>query len=168
MSDPTQTQIEVLDHFSSGPARLEAALAGLPSDALDLSVAPGEWSIRQTVHHLADDGDVWCLALKKAIATPGAPMHLEGFPGNEVWAAQLRAHERPIDGALALITAHVRVMSDLLHDFPAAWDNAVSILDEQGRVAQQVTCGQMIGFLGEHMDNHIAVIQSIRKQHSKC
>jgi hypothetical protein len=165
MSQPIPSREDTLSRFAACPAKLSAALASLPPTALDLSVAPGEWSIRQTVHHLADDGDAWCMILKKAIATPGAPIRFEGFPGNEAWSAGLGNDRRSIDSALDLIDAHNRLMVELVTTIGDVWDRHVSILDENGHETQKVTVGEMIGFLGEHVDEHIAVIQAIRAQH---
>lgn len=165
MSQPNPSHDEVLARFTAGPAKLAAALAALPDTALDFSVAPGEWSVRQTVHHLADDGDAWCMILKKAIATPGAPIRFEGFPGNEVWAAGLGNDRRPIGTALALIDAHNRLMVELVTTLGDVWDRHIVVLNESGRETQKVTVGEMIGFLGEHVDEHLVVIHSIRQTH---
>ena len=165
MSQPTLSRDEVLARFTAGPAKLAAALASLPDTALDFSVALGEWSIRQTVHHLADDGDAWCFNLKKAIATPGAPIRFEGFPGNEAWAARLGNDRRPIGAALALIDAHNRLMVELVTTLGDVWDRHIVVLDENGRETMKVTAGEMIGFLGEHVDEHLTVIMAIRQKH---
>jgi hypothetical protein len=165
MTEPGLTREQIVTRFTSGPLLLSAALQGLPSAALDLSLAPGEWSIRQIVHHLADDGDAWCMALKKAIATPGALIRLEGFPGNDAWVAALHFDKRDLKAARALIDAHVQVMAQLVADFPAAWENAVTIVDGAGHVLQQVTVGEMIGFSGEHMTEHLETIEAIKHRH---
>ena len=165
MSQPNPWHDETLTRFTAGPAKLAVALAGLPETAHDFSLAWGEWSIRQTVHHLADDGDAWCFILKKAIATPGAPIRFEGFPGNEAWAAGLGNDRRQIDSALALIDAHNRLMVELVTTLGDVWDRHIVILDANGRETQKVTAGEMIGFLGEHVDEHVAVIQAIRQKH---
>src|SRR5689334_11889523 len=99
----TLSKQELIEGFTAGHAQLASVIQGLSESALDLSLAPGEWTIRQIVHHISDDGDVWCMALKKAIATPGAPIRFEGFPGNEAWATALDFHRRPIEPGLALI-----------------------------------------------------------------
>ena len=165
MTEQTLTREQTLARFATGATRLAARLQGLPAAALDLSLAPGEWSIRQIVHHVSDDGNVWCMALKKAIATPGALVRLEGFPGNDAWAKALRFDQRDIAPALAQIDASVRVMAQLVADFPTAWDNAVVIADGEGHELQKVTVGDMIGFLGAHMDEHLDTIEAIKSRH---
>ncbi|MCL5998476.1 MAG: DinB family protein [Chloroflexi bacterium] len=162
---PAPSRADLIAQFSAGADRLAALLRDLPASALDLSLGPGEWSIRQIVHHVADDGDVWCMALKKAIATPGAPIRFEGFPGNEAWADALAFHKRPIEPALALLDAHRRVMTHLATAFPEAWDCTITIIDPQGREIP-VSVGAMIGFLGKHLDEHAGVIEAIKRKHA--
>src|SRR5450759_3346400 len=132
MTQQTLSREQTIARFTSGPLRLAAALQGLPSAALDLFLGPEEWSIRQIVHHVSDDNDVWCMALKKAIATPGARIRFEGFPGNDAWAGALHFDRRDIGPALALIDAHVQVMAQLVADFPDTWNTAVVIADGEG------------------------------------
>lgn len=86
MPELSAEQREILGRFRYGAEHLEKAVAGLTEEQLDLSMGPGEWSIRQIVHHLADDGDVWAMNIKKAIAFPEAWVRFEGFPGNDAWA----------------------------------------------------------------------------------
>ena len=45
---------ELLSLYADGPAMLEAALVGLSESGLDRAKAPGEWTIRQIVHHVVD------------------------------------------------------------------------------------------------------------------
>ncbi|MBX6341716.1 MAG: VOC family protein, partial [Thermomicrobiaceae bacterium] len=45
---------EIVALYAEGPAALERALAGLDGADLDLARAPGAWTIRQIVHHVAD------------------------------------------------------------------------------------------------------------------
>ena len=152
--------------FALGADKLAAALQGLSEEQLDLCCAPGEWTIRQIVHHVADDGDAFALPLKKAIATPGAPIRFEGFPGNEPWADALAFDKRPIGPALALIAAHRQTIVQLLEYLPDAWERCVTILDSQGQEMQEISGGSIVGMLAEHMDEHIGTIGRIREKHS--
>jgi hypothetical protein len=165
MTERTLSREDLIEHFSTGSDRLNALLNDLPASALDLSMGPGEWTIRQIVHHLADDCDVWCMALKKAIATPGVPIRFEGFPGNEAWVDALAFDKRPVEPALSLLKAHRQMMTSLLTYFPETWEHCVAIHDDQGRKVQDVSVGLMTRFLGEHVDGHIAVIQAIKHKH---
>ena len=72
MSALTATQAETLALFTSGADDLEQAIQGLSETELDYAGTPDGWTIRQIVHHIADDGDAWSMNFKKALATPGA------------------------------------------------------------------------------------------------
>lgn len=161
----TTTYDEIVESFLASAERLEALVKALPDALLDCAEAPGEWTIRQIVHHVADDGDVWCMVLKKAIATPGARVRFEGFPGNEPWANALAFHQRPIAPALELLHAHRQVMAELSRSFSSAWDTSyIVIVDENGNAVQDVHMGQILPMLTGHLLEHIQTIQSICQQ----
>ncbi len=159
------TQQQTLMVFLSGPRRLEEEVSGLTEDELNFNLEPGSWSIRQIVHHVADDGDVWCMAFKKALATPGAPLRFEGFPGNEPWADGLSFDQRPILPALNLIRVHAEMMAELAAFYANSWGQCVGIVDESGKVVQEVSAGQILDMLGEHLQEHLLTIQKIKQTH---
>jgi hypothetical protein len=64
MPELTESQENTLALFTAGAERLEAVIQDLTEEALDSACAPGEWTIRQIVHHLADDCDVWSMCIK--------------------------------------------------------------------------------------------------------
>jgi len=165
MSELTVSQKEALALFTSGADRLEMAVTGLSEKELDYSIAPGEWTIRQIVHHVAGDGDAWSMPFQKAIATPGAYIRFEGFPGNEAWADALAFDKRPIQTAMTLIKSHRRLIAELAAHFSDAWEQYATIVDSQGKEVQRVSAGQIIHMLGEHLAEHIATIEAIKRQH---
>ncbi len=159
------TQKDILTRFTSSAERLEAAVQGLSDSQLDLSLAPGEWTIRIIVHHVAEDGDVWSMHIKRAIATPGAPIRFEGFPGNEAWAEGMAYAKRPIENDLKLIRAHHEYLAAILEYFSEAWDRCVTILDSQGKEVQKFSAGEMAPMLANHMLEHVQTIEAIRQKH---
>lgn len=165
MSTRPTTQKDALLLFASGAGRLEALVSGLTEAQLDLPAAPGEWTIRQIVHHVADDGDVWSMIIKKALATPGALVRFEGFPGNAAWADALHFAHWPIEPSLALIRAHRQYLTQLLAHFAEAWERTVTIADAEGRAVRSLSVGEMMHMLTEHMQEHVATIEAIRQQH---
>lgn len=159
----SQTQQELLDRFNTAANRFLALIEPLSENELDQREEPGGWSIRQIVHHVSDDGDVWAFQMKRALATPGAPLRLEGFPGNEAWAAALRFDERPIGPDLVLIHAHNRAMAALAAAFPDAWERAVTFPAQEGEQPGAVTVYDMLTFLTEHLQEHAATVKRILK-----
>jgi hypothetical protein len=165
MSELTASQKEALALFLSGADRLETTVRSLSEQELDLSSAPGECTIRRIVHHLADDGDVWSMPFKKALATPGAPIRFEGFPGNDAWTEALAFDKRPIQTAMTLIKTHRQLVAELAEYFSEAWEQYVIIVDPQGKELQKVSAEQIIRMTSEHLAEHVAAIEAIRRQH---
>ncbi len=163
MSELTASQREALAFFVSGADRLEAAVLGLSEKDLDSAATPGGWTIRQIVHHVADDGDAWSLSFKKDLATPGVPIRFEGFPGNDAWAEALAFDKRPIQAAVALIKAHRRHIQELAEYYPESWGRCVVIVDSQGQEIQGVSAEQIIRMISEHLLEHVTAIEAIKR-----
>jgi len=167
MTQQTSTAEDTLTQFILSADRLVQAVKDLSETELDLAHMTNGWTIRQVVHHVADDGDAWSMPLKKALATPGAPIRFEGFPGNEAWANALAFHKRPIQNSLALLKAHRQVMAELASYFVDVWDcRYVTIIDSAGKEVQKVTVGQIINMVTEHMLEHADMIETIKKENN--
>lgn len=152
---------EILSRFLSSAEKLQTLVRNLSERNLDLSRRPDTWTIREIVHHLADDCDVWSMCIKKAIATPGVLVRFEGFPGNEPWADALEFKRREIGTALALITAHRRYLAELLEHFSSAWDRSLRLANADGKVVREMSVREMVEMLADHMEGHIGKIQTI-------
>ena len=160
-----QSREEILSHLTSGVEQLETALQGLSEASLDLAEAPGEWTIRKIVHHLADDDDFWSMPLKKAIATPGAPIRLETFPGNKPREEALAFDNRRIAESLALIKTHRLAMAELTGFFIADWESCYIVLvDRPGKPDKVLTLEWVIGILSEHLNEHLMTIEDIKRK----
>jgi hypothetical protein len=166
MPERNTRQKEIIAQFLSSAERFTEAVRGLPEAALDCSTGPGEWGIRQIVHHVADDADAWCFGFKKALANPGAPLRFEGFPGNERWFAALAFDRRPVHAGLALIEAHRQLMAELAEWAPLDWeDSFLEVFDDQGNSMGKWSAGQILEMLTGHTLEHLQTIQTIRQRH---
>jgi hypothetical protein len=157
-------QKETLNKFISGAYRLEVLTGFLTEEQLNQSIAPGEWTIRQIVHHVADDGDAWCMVAKKTLAVPGTPVVFTGFPGNEPWADALAFDKRPIPGSLALIKSHRHVMAELALCFPEKWEQAISFAIPDSKESVNITFAQILFMLTSHVTEHINTIEAIKQK----
>lgn len=133
MSKLTSSQKETLALFNAGAAKLEKAVAGLSEKELDYSMTPGEWTIRQIVHHVSEDGDAWSMVIKKALVTPGILINFTGFPGNEAWANALAFDKRTLGAALSLLKAHREIITELATHFPDKWEQCATYPDVKGK-----------------------------------
>lgn len=166
MNELSAVQQVLLTAIEGSIERLENDLSGLTYDQLDLSADreayPGTWTIREIIHHLVDDGDVWCMQIKRAIATPGVTARFEGYPGNEVWAGRLDFEDRDVGPALRLIVAHCAYLIELLTRFGDSWDNTIVIVDVASGSERKMSVLQIVQMLVEHMEEHMAQIEEIR------
>ena len=91
-----QTQQKIMDDFKGVLVELDSVLAELSDEGYDWAEKEGEWSIRQIVHHLAEDCNVYAFIIERGLATPGCKVFFGEFPGNEAWSNLMGWHERPV------------------------------------------------------------------------
>ncbi len=149
---------ERLALLAAGADGLTAALDGLGEADLDRSPAPGAWTIRQIVHHLADGETIWSIFLRMALGVPDASAQLEWYPGNDAWAGTMGYSEWPIEAAAALFRAQRLYAAHLLECLDPRWEQCVLVDGEPMKVVD-IAC-----LLTWHAAQHIAVICQIREQ----
>lgn len=159
-----EKQEKILNDFRKVLKDLDALLEGLPEDALDWSDKE-DWSIREVLHHLADDGNVYTFIIERALAIPDCKVFFGEFPGNEAWAERLDFGERPVDGVLNLIQAQRHFLAELVGHFPERWENKVNYHNTDGEKIANRTVAEMVLMLTEHMREHIEMIQIIIEVH---
>ncbi|MBE3590579.1 MAG: DinB family protein [Firmicutes bacterium] len=150
---------EVLGYFLAGPDRMRQAVAGLSDAQLDLSRAPGKWTIRQLVHHVVDSDSNSLRRLKAAIAEPGREFHDNPYDP-DLWAARLRYERRPVEPELDLFAAGRRHVAGILRVAPEAWSHTLRS-SSQGEVSVR----QMMKMLMSHALEHIEQIRETRRVH---
>jgi len=165
MSGDAMSAEERLALYAAGPDKLEAALGGLSESDLDVSVAPGEWTIRQIVHHVADSEDIWSTAIKVALGAPGSTFDFHWYPGNEPWADALDYAGRAIGPAVALVRAKRAHIAQLLRHMPDSWERPVRIVAAYDPEGQEMTAGAVVGLLVRHLAEHVEVIRKTRTKH---
>ena len=102
-SNARASRIQVINEL---PAKLAAALSGLDDDQLDTRYRPEGWTVRQTVHHLADSHSNSLTRFKLALTEDTPPTIKTYF--EERWA-ELADSKLPIDVSIAMLCAiHVR------------------------------------------------------------
>jgi len=115
---------EILRIYQEGPARLRAAVEGLPDDLLDQPWAPGKWTLRQLVHHITDADLGTFEVLRIALALPGKQIQTNTWNPDD-WMAGLQCHRRPVEPALALLEAARAWVLDAVAHLPDALDRTV-------------------------------------------
>src|SRR5438046_10297646 len=92
---------ELLDQYKDGYRVVAEALVGATDEELDLRPAPGKWSAREVVHHLADSEMTAAVRLRVLVAVEKP--HIVGYDQEE-FARRLH-YDRPIEASLDLFKA---------------------------------------------------------------
>jgi uncharacterized damage-inducible protein DinB len=110
----TRDPIEVLGRTADG---IRSAVAGVSDAQLSQPEAPGKWSMRQLVQHLADSDLVWGYRVRLVLAQHRPT--LTGYD-QDLWSERLHYDRLPVDEALdrfaALRRSNLRLLSELSSD----------------------------------------------------
>jgi hypothetical protein len=106
----TQTRQNLISRYRDGHAEVTRALEGITERELDTPEAPGEWSPREVVHHLADSEMASALRIRQLVAQEHAT--IQGYDQEEY--ARVLYYDRPIDSSLAAFGAARACTVDLL------------------------------------------------------
>lgn len=108
----------LLEHYTTGTADVDDAVAGITIDELDRRPPSGEWTAREIVHHLADSESMAYIRVRRLIAED-EPV-ISGYDEPE-WARRLH-YDRPIEPSLAVLRAVRAASLQLLTSLtPGEW-----------------------------------------------
>ena len=106
----TQTRKKLIDQYKDGYRVVAEALVGAKDKELDVRPAPGKWTAREVVHHLADSEMTSALRLRMLLAVDGAS--IVGYDQDE-FARRLH-YDRPIEASLEAFKAARRTTAEIL------------------------------------------------------
>lgn len=101
MDATAQRRASLIATYKEGPDAVAKALEGLDAASLDRRPAPGEWTAREVVHHLADSETRATIRLRQLLAEDSPTIH--GYD-EELYARKLH-YDRPIEVSLAVLRA---------------------------------------------------------------
>src|SRR5262252_4106533 len=87
---------QLIEQYNDGYRVVAEALAGADDEQLDARPAPGKWSAREVVHHLADSEMTAAIRLRLLLAVDNPPIY--GF--NQDDFAKRLYYDRPIAASL--------------------------------------------------------------------
>lgn len=144
----------LVERYRVGHRAVTDALAGITARELDAHEAPGEWSPRQVVHHLADSEMTSAIRLRRLLVEDRPA--IDGYD-QDAFARVLR-YDRPIAASLALF-GHVRAATAELLDrlTDADWSRAGTHA-ESGRYSVE----DWLGIYAAHAHDHADQIRRAR------
>ena len=101
---------ELIDTYKDGYRVVAEALAGATADELDAAPAPGKWTAREIVHHLADSEMTSAIRLRRLIAEDN-PV-IVGYDQEQF--ARVLKYDRPIAASLAAFKAARETTTEIL------------------------------------------------------
>ena len=108
----------LISKYRDGYRVVQDALAGATPAELDTKPAPGKWSAREIVHHLADSEMTAAIRLRRLLAENQPVIHAYD---QEEFARRLH-YDRPIDASLQVLRYAREATAELLDRLqPADW-----------------------------------------------
>lgn len=167
MTEQSTSPEVILNLYADGPAKLEAALAGLSEPDLNLALTSDSWTIRQIVHHIVDGDDLWKTCIKAAIGNSEGSFTLQWYwdkPQTE-WAENWGYARRSIEPSLALLRANRCLIYELVQRTPNVLERSIR-LKNQDREEERISVGDVLVGQTNHVLGHIKDIQVIRQAHN--
>ena len=151
-----EIRAEWLRIIEATPAELRRAVSGLSDNQLNTPYRPGGWTVRQVVHHYADDHMNSYMRFKLALTedTPTIKPYSE-----PAWGELPDARLGPIEPSLVLLTAlHQRWMAAWRALAPADWQRTFI----HPRSGSAVSLERLAALYAWHGRHHVAQIRSLR------
>lgn len=143
----------LIRQYADGPARLRAALATVPREALAWRPGEREWSAHEVVCHCAD-AETNAAARIRYVLAEKDPV-IVGYE-QEVWADTLDYAGHPLEPALATVDAVRANTTALIRRLPeAAWQR-------HGRHTESgaYTAEDWLAIYAEHLETHARQIEA--------
>ena len=141
--------------YKNGYAQVMSALDGATDEELDRQPAPGKWTPREIVHHLADSEMTSAIRLRRLLAED-APV-IVGYDQEE-FARKLH-YDRPIDASLEALKGARATTTEILERMTEAEWAREGTHTESGHY----TVLQWLEIYSVHAHDHAAQIRRARQ-----
>ncbi|MEO7143808.1 MAG: DinB family protein [Bryobacteraceae bacterium] len=146
---------DLLERFRRGPEMVAVATTGVAGSEMDFVTAPGKWSIRQIVAHLADDEIVAATRFRRVIAEERPA--LESFD-QDAWAANLDYARRKPSQSLETLRRIRAENHDLLKELPESAFEREGVHSERG----PMTLADLLRMYTAHDEAHVLQLRANR------
>ncbi|MBZ5727487.1 MAG: DinB family protein [Acidobacteriia bacterium] len=157
MSDLTA----LLERYRRGPEVLATVLTGVFGEEEDFVPAPGKWSIRQIVAHLADAELVGAHRFRQLVAEDGPTLIAYD---QDKWTNNLDYARRKPKQSLESFRRLRAENYDLLKELPEAAFERTGNHTERGRV----TLGELLDGYAGHAESHARQLQELREAYKRA
>jgi hypothetical protein len=151
----TRKRQELIEQYKDGYRVIVEALAGIREQELDAHPAPGKWSARQIVHHLADSEMTAAIRLRLLLAEDRP--EIRGYDQERF--ARALYYDRPYERSLEAFRFARETTADILDRMGDADWAREGTHSEHGRYP--VT--RWLEIYAEHAHNHAAQIRRARQ-----
>ena len=149
------------------PIRIRSLTKDLSKSELDLKGGSDGWTIRETVHHLVEANLVAANMIVAALATNGGYCDWTWMNPNKSWMRRVGYDLVSIDPAMKLLRALSQHISELIANNPQTLSRTVQLSNMLDGPKYLMTVEGILRQEVEHADDHLQVIQEIRKGHSR-
>ena len=147
---------DLLERFRRGPELVAVATTGASGSQLDFQPAPGKWSVRQIVCHLADMELTAAVRFRKIVAEDNPT--LETYDP-DAWAERLHYEARKFSPALENFRRTRAANFELLKDLPETAFSRAAVHPKRG----PVTLLDILRIYVQHPEQHAEQIRAVRE-----
>ena len=150
----------LLERYRRGPELLAVVLTGVFGEEEDFAAAPGKWSVRQIVAHVADADLVGAHRFRQVLAedTPTLVAY-----DQDAWVRNLDYARRKPKQSLETFRRIRAENYELLKDLPESAFDRAGNHTENGRV----TLREMLEGYASHAESHARQLQEIREEYKR-
>ena len=143
--------------LAGAPARVEDLTAGLPAEVLTQRV-DGKWSIQENAGHLHDLEELFARRIEEFLngVEEMSPADVTN-PGTE----KARHNERPLGEVLTGLRA---AREDIVAKLDQLRDEDFALVAVHPRLQKPMRLVDLLRFIAEHDDHHIARMRELRRQ----
>ena len=142
---------ELIDQYNDGYRVVAEALVGAKDAELDARPAPGKWTAREVVHHLADSEMTGATRLRLLVGSDNPQI----FGYNQDEFARRLFYDRPIEASLDAFKTARRSTGEILQRMTDAdWARSAGTHSEHGRY----TAERWLEIYAAHAHAHAAQI----------
>jgi DinB superfamily len=152
---------DLLERFRRGPELAATVLTGVFGEEEDYVPAPGKWSIRQILAHLADSEIVGAHRYRQIIAEDNPTLVAYD---QEAWAANLDYRRRKPKQSLETLRRTRAENYELLRGLPEEAFARAGRHTERG----PLTLRALLDVNVQHVENHARQMQAVRDEYKKA